>query len=100
NLILFQGILSLVSGVLFSQMSFIGKLGISVAHKEYTLLKTWWKATLVVLCIQLFLVIVLGLNRKINKYKNFVIIDLIFIIIGLIGLGYTYWDFTQTRSEE
>lgn len=99
NLILFQGILSLISGILFSQMSFIGRLGISVSYKEYTLLKTWWKAALVVFGIQLFLIIVLGLNRKLNKYKNFVIIDLVFIIIGLLGLGYTYWDFTATSHK-
>lgn len=54
---------------------------------------------MVVFGIQLFLIIVLGLNRKLNKYKNFVIIDLVFIIIGLLGLGYTYWDFTETSHK-
>src|SRR5690606_41669620 len=29
----------------------------------------------------------------------FVIIDLVFIIIGLLGLGYTYWDFTATSHK-
>ncbi len=99
NLILFQGILSLISGVLFSQMSFIGRLGISVSHQEYTLLKTWWKAALVVFAIQLFLIIVLGINRKLNNFKSFLIVDLVFIIIGLLGLGYTYWDFTETSHK-
>lgn len=99
NLILFQAILSLVSGILFSQMSFIGKIGISMTNNEYSVLKTWWKGALIIFGVQLFLIVILGLNRKLNNYKSFLIIDLVLIIIGLLGLGYTYWDFTQTSHK-
>ena len=39
---LVQALLSLISGILISKMSFIGKIGISTMYREYTIFKTWW----------------------------------------------------------
>ena len=99
NLILLQAVISLISGILFSQMSFIGKIGISVAYREYTILKTWWKAALMVFAIQLALVVFLWFTKRFSTYKTFAIINLIFVILGLIGLLYTFYDFTNTSHK-
>ena len=60
---LVQTLLSLISGVLISKMSFIGKIGISTMYREYTIFKTWWKTALLLLVIQLVLIAVLQLFR-------------------------------------
>ena len=99
NIILFQAVISLISGILLSKMSFIGKVGISVVYKEYTLLKTWWKAALVVFAIQLLIIGILYITKRYYAYKNFVIVSLIIFIIGLLGLFYTYIDFTTTSHK-
>lgn len=99
NLILLQGIISLISGILLSKMSFIGKIGITVAHKEYTLLKTWWKAALLVFVIQLILIAILYVSKRFSKFKTFTIINLILIIVGILGLFLTYIDFTTTSHQ-
>ncbi len=99
NIILFQAVISLISGILLSKMSFIGKIGISVAYKEYTLLKTWWKAALVVFVIQLLIIGILYITKRYYAYKNFVIVSLIVFIVGLLGLFYTYIDFTTTSHK-
>lgn len=99
NLILLQGIISLISGILLSKMSLVGKIGITVVYTEYSLLKTWWKGALVVFLIQLILIAILYVAKRFAHYKNFVIINLVFIILGLIGVFFTYIDFTTTSHQ-
>lgn len=99
NLVLLQTVVSLISGILFSKMSFIGQIGITIAYKEYTILKTWWKAALLVLSIQLLVIAILWLCKRFLVYKTFVIVNLVFIILGIIGLFYTYYDFTSTSHK-
>ena len=60
---LVQALLSLISGILISKMSFIGKIGISTMYREYTIFKTWWKTALLLLVIQLILITVLQLFK-------------------------------------
>ncbi|WP_177762942.1 hypothetical protein [Flavobacterium sp. I3-2] len=99
NLILLQGIISLISGILLSKMSLVGKIGISVVYTEYSLLKTWWKGALVVFLIQLILIAILYVSKRFALYKNFVIINLVLVILGLLGLFFTYIDFTTTSHK-
>nr|WP_297306759.1 hypothetical protein [uncultured Flavobacterium sp.] len=99
NLILLQGIISLISGILLSKMSLVGKIGISIVYTEYSLLKTWWKAALVVFIVQLIIIAILYISKRFMLYKTFVIINLILIIIGLLGVFFTYIDFTTTSNK-
>ena len=48
-LTLIQALLSLVSGILISKMSFIGKIGVSTFYSQYAVFKTWWKTALKVM---------------------------------------------------
>jgi len=99
NLILIQGIISLISGILFSKMSLVGKIGITVVYREYSILKTWWKAALLVFLIQLIIIAILYLSKRFLIFKTFIIINLITVIIGILGLFFTYIDFTSTSHK-
>ncbi|WP_313375365.1 hypothetical protein [Chishuiella sp.] len=88
---------SLISGILISKMSLLGKIGISIVHTEYTLLKFWWKTALLFFIIQTFLHIILSLWQ----YKNYnskarFILPVFFFLLGILGLYYTHYDFTET----
>ncbi|MBF0596990.1 hypothetical protein [Faecalibacter rhinopitheci] len=96
-LVLILAFLSLLSGILISKMSFIGKVGITFFYDEYTIFKSWWKTGLLFFVIQMIIFGLLSFfhfeNNSVFKQK---IVPIIFIIIGVIGVYYTYYDFTET----
>jgi|SRR5690606_15892854 len=98
-LILIQAIISLISGILLSKMSVIGKIGVSTVYTEYGFLRHWYKGFAAVFIIQLLLIAVLWIVKRLTTYKNFSIVNLVVIILGLIGLLFTYFDFTSTSHK-
>lgn len=96
TLIAIQALLSTISGVLLSQMSLIGKVGISVIYREYGLLKIWWKAAILLFVIQLTLLLVLWLVKKLLGRRLAFAAFLLFLLFGLVGAYFTYLDFTTT----
>lgn len=98
-LLLLQVIVSLVSGILLSKMSLIGRIGVSTVYTQYGFLKHWYKGFAAVLIVQLLLIAILWIVKRLTTYKNFSIVNLIFIIVGLLGLLYTYYDFTSTSHK-
>lgn len=98
-LILIQAIISLVAGILLSKMSIIGRIGVSTIYTEYGFLKQWYKGFAVVFVVQLLLTGILWAVKRTTTYKNFSLVNLVFIVIGLIGLLYTFYDFTSTSHK-
>ncbi len=98
-LILIQAIISLVAGILLSKMSLIGRIGVSTVYTEYGFMKHWYKGFAAVFIIQLVLIAILWAVKRTTTYKNFSLVNLIFVIIGLIGLLYTFYDFTSTSHK-
>jgi len=98
-LTLIQAIISLVAGILFSKMSLMGRIGVSTFYTEYGFLKHWYKGFAAVFIVQLLLIAILWIVKRITSYKNFSIVNLAFIILGLLGLFYTYYDFTSTSHK-
>jgi len=96
TLIAVQALLSTISGVLTSQMSFIGKVGISVLYREYGIFKIWWKTAILLFAIQLVLVFVLWLVKQLLGRKLAPVVILLFLLFGLTGAYFTYLDFTTT----
>lgn len=99
-LVCIQLLLSVASGVLISQMSFLGRLGINIAYKQYSFFKSWWQTAIVIAVIQILLTLVqryFALKQPANKAKMFSAILLIVAIAGLYG---TYHDFTTTFSHK
>ena len=96
---LVQALLSLISGILISKMSFIGKIGISTMYREYTIFKTWWKTALLLLVIQLVLIAVLQLFRTKVSVSFSRLLAFLLIVLGGIGAYFTYIDFTTTSHK-
>lgn len=91
-----QALLSTISGVLLSQMSFVGKVGISVVYREYGIFKIWWKAALLLFAVQLALLLILWLIKKLLPRRLALAVFLLFLLFGLVGAYFTYLDFTTT----
>jgi hypothetical protein len=97
-LVVFLAALASLSGYLMSKASFVGRLGMTFVYKEYRFLKTWWKGALAVFLVwMLLLVIQYIVERKLSKQKA-VIVHVIFILLALVGLYFTYCDFQNTTS--
>lgn len=96
TLVAVQALLSTLSGIFMSQMSFIGKVGISVMYREYGLFKIWWKTAALLFGVQLALIIVLWLIKRLLSRKLALVAILLFLLFGLTGAYFTYLDFTTT----
>ncbi|HEY4539932.1 MAG TPA: hypothetical protein VIG94_07990 [Faecalibacter sp.] len=96
-LLLILALFSIVSGVLISKMSFIGKVGITFLYDEYTILKSWWQTALMLFVVQMG---IFGLMYYFHFKQTAVlmrkILPLILIVVGIIGLYLTFIDFTET----
>ncbi|MGV4529103.1 hypothetical protein [Ornithobacterium rhinotracheale] len=99
NLILLQAISSLISGILVSKMSWIGKVGIGLIYRDYAILKNWWKAALLFFGVQLILILILNIIRWIAGIGAQKIGSFILLILSIVGLYYTYIDFTETSHK-
>lgn len=99
-IILLQAILSLLSGYLISNMSFIGRLGINLFYSEYTIFKSWWQTALMLFIIQIVVFIVQLFVKKRKGGKIGFRLSLVLLLGALIGLYATYHDFQHTFSHK
>ena len=49
---LVQVVLSLLSAVLISKMSFVGRIGVSTFYSQYAIFKVWWKTAILLFIVQ------------------------------------------------
>src|SRR5690606_19745300 len=96
TVIAIQALLSTISGVLLSQMTFIGKVGISVAYVEYGMFKMLWKTALLPVIIPLALPLVLWLVKRLLGRRLARAPFFLFALFGLVGAYFTSPDFTTT----
>jgi len=94
--VVIQARLSTISGVLLSQMSFVGKVGITVMYREYGVFKIWWKTALFLFVVQLALLLVLWLVKRLLSRRLATATFLLFLLFGVVGVYFTYIDFTTT----
>ena len=91
-------LISLIAGVLLSDASWIGKVGITLLHKEYNFLKIWWQGAIAIFLVYLVLMYIHNtINNKLSttsaRLLHFFLLLLIFA-----GFYFTYIDFTHTFS--
>ncbi len=86
----------MISGVLISEMSFIGRMGIRFFFTEYTVLRSWWKTALLLFVVQLVLILFLLFIRKVTNRRITVITALTLFLFGISGVYLTYLDFSGT----
>ena len=63
-LTLIQAVMSLISAILISKMSFIGKIGVSTFYSQYAVFKTWWKTAILLFIVQFILLLFLQTFRS------------------------------------
>ena len=97
-LVVFLAALASLSGYLMSKPSLIGKIGIHFFYKQYQFLRTWWKGALAVFVVWMILLIIQTIiERKLSKTVA-TITHVVFILLALVGLYFTYSDFQQTAT--
>jgi hypothetical protein len=95
TLIAFLVALSAGSGYMMSRMSWLGRVGIKLIHKEYTFLKVWWQGGAAVLGGLLVVMILLAIFHKIFPRVLSGLLSLVFLAAGVLGTYVTYNDFQE-----
>lgn len=97
-LVVFLVALACLSGYLMSKASFIGRIGMTYMYKEYRFLKTWWKGALFVFAVWVIILAIQTIVRQKASRQTANIIHIVFILVALAGLYFTYADFQHTAS--
>lgn len=96
--VIYLAALSLLSGWLMSRMSWIGRVGINLFHRDYRLLKYWYKGAALVFVLLLLLYLLQSwLQRQLAPSKGKAI-QILAILAALAGLWLTYHDFQTDYS--
>lgn len=98
SLTLFLLILSVLSGVLLSNASWVGKAGMSLFYQEYNFLKIWWKGATLIFLILMGLYGLQSLIHKTTSKKTANLTHGIAIVAALAGLYFSYTDFRNDFS--
>jgi hypothetical protein len=98
SLTLFLAILSVVSGYMLSGASWVGRVGINLFHQEYSFLKIWWQAALVVFGLLIFLYAIQSLVQRLASHVVSRTVHIFAIAAAIVGLYLSYDDFRHTLS--
>ena len=91
-------VFSIIAGNLFSEISFVGKAGISLFYQQYQFLKVWWKGALLVFTIWIVLFILQTYLYKKTSKATFTIVSAVSLIAAIAGLFFSYTDFRRSLS--
>ena len=89
-------LLSILSGLLLSKASLVGKAGMTLFYREYNFLKTWWQGALLVFVVLMILFIIQGILQRNKPLVKKRMVHVIAIVLAILGLIFTYYDFTNT----
>ena len=89
-------LLSLISGVLLSKASLVGKAGMTLFYREYNFLKTWWKGALLVFIVLMIFFVVQGILQRNKPPEKKRLVHIVAIVLAILGLVFTYYDFSNT----
>lgn len=93
-----QAFLCILEAYLISKISLIGKIGIAMFYKQYRFLRSGWKTFLLLFGIQLLLILLLHLAKKRLPARKANYTAAVFLILAIMGLWGTYYDFQYTFS--
>lgn len=96
TLVMFQALVATISGTMMANMSTIGRIGIFFFYQEYSTLKVWWKTAIILFGIQLTLIFILWLIKKLVYHPAGLILPTLTLAVGMYGAYLTYIDFTTT----
>ena len=96
--IIYLALLSVLSGYLFSKVSWAGCIGLKFFYKEYSFFKIWWQGASIVFIVLMLLYATHYLLQKIMCRRRAIACHIAGIVFSLAGLYFTYSDFRQTLS--
>ncbi|MFV0607235.1 MAG: cytochrome d ubiquinol oxidase subunit II [Niabella sp.] len=91
-------IISLISGVLTSGISLVGRLGVNVFYKEYKFFKSWWQAALICLGLMLLITLLCYILDRTLKASVFKWTTFLLLFVCFAGLYLTYKNFRTDLS--
>lgn len=97
-LVLLLAALSGLSGYLLSKASLVGRTGIHLFYQEYRFLKIWWQGAAVVFLLLLLLLALQGWINRIWQGRKAFVAQLLFAVLALAGLYFTFRDFRDVLS--
>ncbi len=97
-LALFQLLFTSLQVYLVLRISFIGKIGIAIAYKQYAFLRSGWKTFFLLFGVQLLVIGVLWYFREKHSRMRMLVASGVIVLIALIGLWLTYSDFVHTYT--
>jgi hypothetical protein len=97
-LIAFQSLFTVLQVYLISKISLLGRIGISIAYREYKFLRSEWKMYLLLVAVQLLVIGLFYRAYKTRTRRNYFISIGAVATVALAGLWFTYNDFTHTFS--
>ncbi|MBO9593272.1 MAG: cytochrome d ubiquinol oxidase subunit II [Niabella sp.] len=89
---------ALLSGILTSGISLVGRVGVATFYRNYRFFKIWWQAALVCfLLLALAALLLYAVDKKFNGSKRILVLTgFLFVFLG--GLYITYADFRNSLS--
>lgn len=99
TLIITQAILAITAAILFSKMSFVGRIGIRLVYRQYQILKDPVKTAFLLFGLQVVVLLFLVLFKYFASKKLSTFVSLVLILIGIVGTIYTYYDFNMTSHK-
>jgi hypothetical protein len=92
-------ILSIVSGILMSEATWISRVGITLLHKEYNFLKIWWQGAMgVYLMLMLLYAVHTFIHVKSSNITTARLLHSLLLLVALLCLFFTYNDFHHDFS--
>lgn len=96
--LIFLAALAVLGGWLLSHITFLGRMGINLMHKDLKFLKVWWKDSLLLFGVWIVLFGLQGLAAKRLPRKSSWLVQLICLLVAAAGLYFTYADFRADIS--
>lgn len=94
--LLLLALLSVISGLLMADMSWIGRVGVNLLHKEYKFMKVWWQGALVVYGVVLSLFII---HSVIHKRFGAIVSRIIHFLLLLCAAGLLYLAYADFEDD-
>jgi hypothetical protein len=90
--------LSVITGVMLSSITFVGRVGMNMFYKQYNFLKIWWQGSLLVFAIWMLVFFAHYFMQKRISKASFLAGNLISLMVSIGGLYFTYCDFRNDFS--
>ncbi len=97
---LFQGLISVVSGILITQMSLLGRIGIHTMYRQFLVFRSWWKTALLLFAVQCLLLALLYGVRKAMSLSSAKKVAWILLLVGILGAGAVKDEERKVTNEE